>query len=190
MVSSALGKALGLTEESTLEELKDGIIGVKDYSSSIQYGSTDTSNQFASCYRVANGYVDVVPARGFWNNWNWDVSCIKLPVATVGSNLSAATLVDSFSGSFQNSTAAKTSTIYEIGLYFVIAHAEANTTSTSGASIGCSGGAAQIVGYSRGYQASATAAALVRVVSVPGYITMAGSNYRAGTATGYIYKIS
>ena len=56
---------------------------MKNYSSSIQYATTDASNQAKSCYRINGSNIDVVPAIGYWGNWNWDKSCIKVPLSGV-----------------------------------------------------------------------------------------------------------
>ena len=98
--------------------------------------------------------------------------------------------VDSFSKSFAaQSSASHTSTINSVGLYFVIAHTEANTTSNSSSSVTPVSGCTTIASYSRGYQASATTASIIQVHTIPAQIKMAGSNYKAGNVVGYVYKI-
>ena len=52
---------------------------MKNYSSSIQTATTSTSDQTKSCYRINNGYMEVVPAIGYWGLWDWSKSCIKVP---------------------------------------------------------------------------------------------------------------
>ena len=54
-------------------------------SSTIQTATTDASNQQKSCYRINGGYIEVVPAIGYWGTWNWAASCIKIPVSTAAS---------------------------------------------------------------------------------------------------------
>ena len=98
MVSSALGKALGLTEESTLEELKDGIVGVKDYSSITQTAITDISDQTKSCYRTNGSNIEIVPARGLWNAWDWAKSCIRIPKLSVTNNLTTGSYASKSTG--------------------------------------------------------------------------------------------
>ena len=84
MVSSALGKALGLTEESTLEELKDGIIGVKDRSTTIHTAIDRGGNNDNSYYRINGSNIEVCPALGYWAWTAWEKSHIKIPMANVG----------------------------------------------------------------------------------------------------------
>ena len=52
---------------------------MSDFRNVIQTASTDASNQQKSCYRINNGYIEVVPAIGYWGTWNWGASCIKIP---------------------------------------------------------------------------------------------------------------
>lgn len=56
---------------------------MKNYSSAIQTATTSTSDQTKSCYRINNGYVEVVPAIGCWGMWDWSKSCIKVPSLAV-----------------------------------------------------------------------------------------------------------
>lgn len=58
---------------------------MKNYSSSIHIGTTATSDQTKSCYRINSGYIEVVPAIGYWGLWDWTKSCIKIPVSTAAS---------------------------------------------------------------------------------------------------------
>ena len=80
MVSSALGNALGLTTETEWDDMVRSFLNVNDYSNTIQYASTDTTNTTKSAYRINGSYIDIIPAIGYWGNWNWDKSCIKIPL--------------------------------------------------------------------------------------------------------------
>lgn len=127
-------------------------------------------------------------------NWGYKVGgadpVIPFKSGTLLTEASGNEKVDSFSKSFAaQSSASYTSTINSVGLYFVIAHTEADTTSTSSSSVTPVSGCTALASYSRGYQASATTASIIQVHTVPARITMAGSNYRAGKVIGYVYKI-
>ena len=62
-------------------------------SSTIQTATTDTSNQSKSCYRINGSNIEVVPAVGYWGNWDWTKSCIRVPASSVAniSDISAFT---------------------------------------------------------------------------------------------------
>lgn len=52
---------------------------MKNFSSSVQTATTSTLDQTKSCYRINNGYIEVVPAIGHWGTWDYSKSCIKVP---------------------------------------------------------------------------------------------------------------
>ena len=85
MVSSALGMALGLTSESTLEELTNVITAVQDRTTTIHTaivgGSTGDSNN--SYYRINGNWVEVCPAKGYWGWSAWDKSAIRISMPAV-----------------------------------------------------------------------------------------------------------
>ena len=49
----------------------------------IQTATTDAGNQSKSCYRLNGSNIEVVPAIGYWNVWDWDKSCIRIPIGNV-----------------------------------------------------------------------------------------------------------
>ena len=55
---------------------------MKDYSSAKQTATTSTSDQTKSCYWARDGYIDIVPAIGYWGSWNWDKSYIRVPASS------------------------------------------------------------------------------------------------------------
>lgn len=58
-----------------------------DRSNTIQTATTSTSDQSKSCYRINGSNVEVVPAKGYWGNWDWTKSCIRLPLkAAIATN--------------------------------------------------------------------------------------------------------
>ena len=50
---------------------------------SIQTATTATNDQSKSCYRLNGSNIEVVPAIGYWNTWDWSRSCIKIPINNV-----------------------------------------------------------------------------------------------------------
>ncbi|HAU84005.1 MAG TPA: hypothetical protein DCW90_00290 [Lachnospiraceae bacterium] len=52
---------------------------MKNYTNSIQTATTDATDSSKSCYWARNGYIDVIPAVGYWGSWNWDRSYIRVP---------------------------------------------------------------------------------------------------------------
>ena len=60
---------------------------MKNYSSSIQTATTSATDQTKSCYRVNNGYIEVVPAIGYWGTWDWAKSCIRVTISNLFSNI-------------------------------------------------------------------------------------------------------
>lgn len=60
---------------------------MKNYSSAIQTATTSASDQTKSCYRINNGYVEVVPAIGYWGIWDWAKSCIRIAINNLASNV-------------------------------------------------------------------------------------------------------
>lgn len=77
------GVLKGLTFTSSAGLLAKGTMS--DFRNVIQTATTDASNQQKSCYRINGGYIEVVPAIGYWGTWNWGASCIKIPVSTASS---------------------------------------------------------------------------------------------------------
>lgn len=62
-----------------------GLTGaIVDRSNTIQIATTDTSDTGKSCFCINGTDLWVVPAKGFWNNWNWVASRITLPAANIG----------------------------------------------------------------------------------------------------------
>ena len=55
---------------------------MKDYSSAKQTATTSTSDQTKSCYRTSNGYIDIVPAIGYWGSWDWNKSYVRVPASS------------------------------------------------------------------------------------------------------------
>ena len=53
---------------------------MKNWSKSIQTATTSTADQSKSCYRISNGNIEVVPAIGYWGMWDWNQSCIRVPI--------------------------------------------------------------------------------------------------------------
>lgn len=84
IISSALGKALGMTTSTLLADVATKIAAVIDRSSTIQTATTSTANQNASCFRTSGTNIEVIPARGFWNSWDWAKSCIRVTAASLG----------------------------------------------------------------------------------------------------------
>lgn len=67
----------------------DGVLRtgtIPDHSSSIKNITTDTSDQTKGCFRVSGTTLEVVPAKGFWGNWDYTKSCLQI----AGSNLATA----------------------------------------------------------------------------------------------------
>ena len=85
ITGSALGNALGMTSDYNWASVVSKITGVSSFNNAIQTATTDTSNLQQSCYRINGGYIEVVPAIGYWGTWNYGVSCIKIPVSTAAS---------------------------------------------------------------------------------------------------------
>ena len=56
---------------------------MKNWSSTIQTATTDASNQSKSCYRKNGANLEVVPAIGYWGTWNWNASCIRVPLSAM-----------------------------------------------------------------------------------------------------------
>ena len=56
---------------------------MKNYSSSIQIATTDASDKTKSCYRKNGENLEIVPAAGYWGEWNWAVSCIRVPLSAM-----------------------------------------------------------------------------------------------------------
>ena len=54
-------------------------------SSTIQTATTSTSDQSKSCYRINGSNIEIIPAKGWWGSWDWTKSCIRVPIASVGS---------------------------------------------------------------------------------------------------------
>ena len=54
---------------------------ITDLSNTIDYATTDAGDQSHSCYRVNGTSIEVVPRKGYWGNWNWEASCIRVPTA-------------------------------------------------------------------------------------------------------------
>lgn len=79
----ASGVLKGLTFTSSAGLKVTGTMS--DFRNVMQTATTDASNQQKSCYRINNGYIEVVPAIGYWGTWNWSASCIKIPVSTAAS---------------------------------------------------------------------------------------------------------
>ena len=91
IISSALGKALGMTASTALAAVADKIAAVIDRSTTIQTATTSTANQNASCFRTSGTNIEVIPAKGLWNNWDWAKSCIRITAASLG--ITAAKIV-------------------------------------------------------------------------------------------------
>ena len=53
---------------------------MKNWSKSIQTATTSIADQSKSCYRISNGNIEVVPAIGYWGMWDWNQSCIRVPI--------------------------------------------------------------------------------------------------------------
>ena len=60
---------------------------MKNWSSTIQTATTSASDQTKSCYRINNGYIEVVPAIGYWGLWDWSKSCIKVAITNLASSV-------------------------------------------------------------------------------------------------------
>ena len=52
---------------------------ITDLSNTIDHATTDAGDQSHSCYRTNGANIEVVPRKGYWGNWNWEASCIRLP---------------------------------------------------------------------------------------------------------------
>ena len=85
ITGSALGNALGMTSDYNWASVVSKIASVSSFNNAIQTATTDTSNIQQSCYRINGGYIEIVPAIGYWGTWNYGVSCIKIPVSTAAS---------------------------------------------------------------------------------------------------------
>lgn len=64
---------------------------IANLSSTIDNASINAGDQSHSCYRINGGVIEVVPRRGYWGNWNWEESCIRIP-KTAGITLANGTL--------------------------------------------------------------------------------------------------
>ncbi len=63
---------------------------IANLSSTIDNASINAGDQSHSCYRINGGVIEVVPRRGYWGNWNWEESCIRIP-KTAGITLANGT---------------------------------------------------------------------------------------------------
>lgn len=52
---------------------------IANLSNTIDNASTNAGDQSHSCYRINGGVIEVAPRRGYWGNWNWEESCIRIP---------------------------------------------------------------------------------------------------------------
>lgn len=52
---------------------------ITDLSNTIDYATNDPGNPSHSCYRTNGANIEVVPRKGYWGNWNWEASCIRVP---------------------------------------------------------------------------------------------------------------
>ena len=105
---------------------------MKNYSSSIQYATTDASNQAKSCYRINGSNIDVVPAIGYWGNWNWDQSCIKVPLSAATSGIRTNTFSYSVHTTNYNYNYAGEWTVPATGTYYMVLLGTCNQSGTFG----------------------------------------------------------
>lgn len=84
---------------------------MKNYSS-IQTATTDASNQAKSCYRINNGYIEVVPAIEYWGAWDWGKSCIRVPSNVTFKTLSGTYTPSSSTFNFKNAAGHDVSAYY------------------------------------------------------------------------------
>ena len=85
---------------------------ITNRSNTIQTATTSTSNTSNSCYRTGNGYIDVIPALGYWGSWNWNQSYIRVPSTVVYKTLTGTYSPSSSTYGFKNAAGHTVSAYY------------------------------------------------------------------------------
>ena len=81
-------------------------------STTIQTATTSTSDSSKSCYRTGNGYIDVIPALGYWGSWDWNKSYIRVPSTVTFKTLSGTYTPSSSTYNFKNNSGNNASAYY------------------------------------------------------------------------------